>query len=295
MVRLGERGAIMFGKRSDGKKIKTINPFFKIIPHIMFERNDASNAMNLKVNCETLDTYIASKRKENISVNYMHIIIASIVRIFALRPQLNRFVMNGRLYKGNKIYVSFSVKKRLRDDAEETSIKLEFEGTENIFEVKEKVDESIREACSPQQDTSASKTAKIFSFLPNFFLKYSVRFLKFLDRHGMLPKSIIKASPFHTSCFLTNLKSIHMNYIFHHLYNFGTTGMFVSMGKEAMEPIVNRNGKIVPAKIMNFGIVADERLCDGLYHANSLRLFKRIVENPSMLEEKLDAPVPDID
>ena len=101
----------------------------------------------------------------------------------------------------------------------------------------------------------------------------------------MLPKSIIKASPFHTSCFLTNLKSIHMNYIFHHLYNFGTTGMFVSMGKEAMEPIVNRNGKIVPAKIMNFGIVADERLCDGLYHANSLRLFKRIVENPSMLEE----------
>jgi hypothetical protein len=285
----------MFGKRSDGKKIKTIDPFFKVIPHIMFERHDASNAMNLKVNCETLDAYIAKKRKENISINYMHIVIASIVRIFALKPQLNRFVMNGRLYKRNKIYVSFSVKKRLKEEAEESTIKLEFEGTENIFEIKEKVDESIRTVCLQQEDNSTDKTAKIFSFLPNFLLKYSVRFCKFLDRHGLLPKSIIKASPFHTSCFLTNLKSIHMNYIYHHLYNFGTTGMFVSMGKEAMEPIVNDEGEIVPAKIMNMGIVADERLCDGFYHANSLRLFKKIVENPEVLEEKLEKINQDID
>lgn len=285
----------MFGKRSDGKRIKTIDPFFKLIPHIMFERHDASNSMNLKVDCAALDAYIAKKREENISINYMHIIIASIVRIFALKPHLNRFVMNGRLFKRNKIYVSFSVKKKLKEEAEESTIKLEFEGTENIFEIKEKVDEGIRETCAIQKDNSTDKTAKIFSILPNFFLKYSIKFCKFLDRHGMLPKAIIKASPFHTSCFLTNLKSIHMNYIYHHLYDFGTTGMFVSMGKEAMEPVVNQNGEVVPAKIMNLGIVADERLCDGFYHANSLRLFKRIIENPTVLEKRLEKINQDID
>ncbi|HEY8395638.1 MAG TPA: 2-oxo acid dehydrogenase subunit E2 [Bacilli bacterium] len=285
----------MFGKRSDGKRIKTIDPFFKLIPHIMFERHDASNSMNLKVDCAALDAYIAKKREENISINYMHIIIASIVRIFALKPHLNRFVMNGRLFKRNKIYVSFSVKKKLKEEAEESTIKLEFEGTENIFEIKEKVDEGIRETCAIQKDNSTDKTAKIFSILPNFFLKYSIKFCKFLDRHGMLPKAIIKASPFHTSCFLTNLKSIHMNYIYHHLYDFGTTGMFVSMGKEAMEPVVNQNGEVVPAKIMNLGIVADERLCDGFYHANSLRLFKKIIENPTVLEKRLEKINQDID
>lgn len=285
----------MFGKRSDGKRIKTIDPFFKLIPHIMFERHDASNSMNLKVDCAALDAYIAKKREENISINYMHIIIASIVRIFALKPHLNRFVMNGRLFKRNKIYVSFSVKKKLKEEAEESTIKLEFEGTENIFEIKKKVDEGIRETCAIQKDNSTDKTAKIFSILPNFFLKYSIKFCKFLDRHGMLPKAIIKASPFHTSCFLTNLKSIHMNYIYHHLYDFGTTGMFVSMGKEAMEPVVNQNGEVVPAKIMNLGIVADERLCDGFYHANSLRLFKRIIENPTVLEKRLEKINQDID
>lgn len=284
----------MFGKRSDGKKIKTIDPFFRLIPHIMFKRYDASNSLNMKVNCETLDAYIAKKREEDVSINYMHIIIASIVRIFALRPQLNRFVMNGRLYKRDKIYVSFSVKKRLKEEAEETTIKLEFTGKENIFEVKKMVDESIRQVVSAKEDNSTDKTARLFAHLPNFLLKYSVKFCKFLDRHGMLPKALIKASPFHTSCFLTNLKSIHMNYIYHHLYDFGTTGMFVSMGKEAMEPIV-KDGQVVPAKIMNLGIVADERCCDGFYHANSLRLFKRIIENPSILEKNLDAPVPDID
>ena len=94
----------------------------------------------------------------------MHIIIASIVRIFALRPQLNRFVMNGRLYKRNKIYVSFSVKKRLRDDAEETSIKLEFEGTENIFEVKEKWMKASAKPVLPNKTLRRAKQRKSFRF-----------------------------------------------------------------------------------------------------------------------------------
>ena len=67
----------MFGKRSDGKKIKTIDHYFKLIPHIMFERHDASNSMNLKVNCETLDSYIAKKRKEKLAL----IICISLLRV----------------------------------------------------------------------------------------------------------------------------------------------------------------------------------------------------------------------
>ncbi len=285
----------MFGKRSDGIRIKTIDPVFKLIPHVMFERHDASNSMAIKVNCDPLDLYISKKRKENISINYMHIVIASIVRVFALKPHLNRFVMNGRLYKRKRIFVSFSVKKRLNEEAEETTIKLEFRGTENLMEIKQMVDESIRLNCGNDEKNRTDKTAKAFSFMPNSILKYSVKFVKFLDRHGMLPKAIIKVSPFHTSCFLTNLKSLHMDFIYHHLYDFGTTGMFVSMGKEKKEPIVNRDGEIVPAKIMNLGIVADERLCDGLYHANSLKLFKRVIENPEILEAGLESITPDID
>jgi hypothetical protein len=284
----------MFGKRSDGKRIKGIDPIFKLIPHVMFERHDASNTMTIKVDCHRLDEYIAEKKAQGIYVNYMHIVIAAIVRVHALRPYLNRFVMNGKLYKRNGIFVSISVKKQLKESAEETTIKLAFNGTEGLLEVKEQIDQSIRENCNPKQNQT-DKTAKMFSHLPNFFLKYAVKFIKFLDRHGMAPKSLIQTSPFHTSCYLTNLKSIHMDYIFHHLYDFGTTGMFVSMGKEKVEPVVNQDNEIVPRKIMSLGIVADERLCDGFYHANSLRLFRKLMENPSIMETPLPKIVQDID
>lgn len=53
----------------------------------------------------------------------------------------------------------------------------------------------------------------------------------FLDKHGILPKAIIKASPFHTSAFLTNVASLGIDAIYHHLYDFGTTGIFLAMGK----------------------------------------------------------------
>jgi len=110
----------------------------------------------------------------------------------------------------------------------------------------------------------------------------------------MLPKKIIAASPFHTSIFITNLKSIKTDYIYHHLYDFGTTGIFISMGKEKMQAVVDKEGNIVPKKVMTLGVVTDERFCDGLYFGNSLRLLKRIYENPNVLKEGLEHIVEDI-
>ena len=69
-----------------------------------------------------------------------------------------------------------------------------------------------------------------------------------MDKHGILPKGIIEASPFHTSLFLTNLKSIKMETVYHHIYNFGTTGIFVSMGKEKWEPEADQKTKEIVVK-----------------------------------------------
>jgi hypothetical protein len=130
--------------------------------------------------------------------------------------------------------------------------------------------------------------------MPNCLVKLGVGTLKWLDRHGMLPKKIIKVSPFHTSCFITNLKSIKTDYIYHHLYDFGTTGLFISMGKENLEPVVEDNGTIGVGKIMKLGIVTDERICDGFYYAGSLRLFKELIENPQQLVDRLEKVEEDI-
>lgn len=285
----------MFGKRSDGIRLKTIDPIFKIIPHIMTDRSDSQVSYLYPVRCDALDGFVAAKRAEGISYNYMYLVIAAVIRLIALRPELNRFVMNGRHYKRRTIYVSLAVKKTLKDEGDETTVKVGFTGLESLSEIKAKMDEVILANTTAKAINDTDKTAKILTIVPNCMIKFAVGFLKFLDKHGMLPKKIIEVSPFHTTFFITNLKSIKIDYAFHHLYNFGTTGLFVSMGKETMQATVDEDGSVKAAKVMNLGIVIDERFCDGLYYANSLRLLKRILENPDVLESKLEKLTPDID
>ncbi|MDD4987259.1 MAG: 2-oxo acid dehydrogenase subunit E2 [Candidatus Izemoplasmatales bacterium] len=288
----------MFGFRSDGKKIKTMDPFMKLTPHIMWDRNDAQVMSLYEINCKGMDDYIFAKRHENnIRLNYMHIVVAATVRLLALRPRLNRFVMNGRFFRRNNIQISIAVKKALLDTAEETTIKLTFDGKENIYEVKDIIDKAVAENATTQAYNNTDKTAKFLTRVPNFLIKLMVGFLKWMDKHGILPKALINVSPFHTSVFITNMKSIKMDYVYHHIYNFGTTSLFVSMGKEKYQPIVvdAETEKIGIAKIMKAGLVIDERITDGLYNSNSLKFFKRLMENPESLENRLEELVPDID
>ena len=58
---------------------------------------------------------------------------------------LNRFVINGRIFKRNSINISFVVKKGLSATASDSLIKLEFTGHESIYEVKEKIDKAVLE------------------------------------------------------------------------------------------------------------------------------------------------------
>ncbi|MBN2539906.1 MAG: 2-oxoglutarate dehydrogenase [Bacilli bacterium] len=288
----------MFGLRRDGKKIKNIDPLMKFVPHIMFERNDAMVMQAQDYYCEGMDSYISKKKEEEgLRFTYLDILVASIVRLLSLRPKLNRFIMNGRVFKRNNIQVSFVIKKKLIDAADETTVKLTFDGTESIYDVKEKLDKVIQENTGMDVKNDTDKVAKMLTRVPNFMIKITVRFLMWLDKHGMLPKSLIEVSPFHTSVFLVHLKSIKMPPVFHHIYNFGTTGMFISIGTEKYEPVVlDRHTKEIGVKkVLKAGVVGDERISDGLYNSLSLRLFKSYMEDPSILDKRNDNVIRDED
>ncbi len=95
------------------------------------------------------------------------------------------------------------------------------------------------------------------------------------------------------SFFITNLKSLGINHIYHHVYEFGTTGLFFAMGKEKQLASV-QGEEIVKQKHMGFGPVSDERFCDGLYFALSLRQLRKFMQNPRVLEEPLEKKVEDV-
>ena len=271
----------MFGRRSDGTPVKGLGIIEKASPHFMIARNDANNSIMHPVRCENMDAWIAQKRKEGKNYSYMDIVLASIVRLLSLRPYLNRFVVRGKIFQRKGTFISMTVKKSLKDDSNDTVIKVGFDGTETIDEVKERFRAEIEKAWS--EETATESAGKKFTNLPQFLFRWAMGIVRWADNRGMLPKSLIKASPFHTSVFLTNLKSIKTDAIIHHLYNFGTTTLFVAMGKEKEVPVVE-NGELAVGKVMNLGINMDERGCDGFYFARSLRVWSDLLQNPSILE-----------
>ena len=45
---------------------------------------------------------------------------------------------------------------------------------------------------------------------------------------------------------------------------------------------------------MGFGLVSDERFCDGLYFARSLKMLKKYFNDPSLLEVPLEKKTEDV-
>jgi len=279
--------------RSDGRQLKSISPFVKIIPHIMTRRSDAQLFSKQTFVTDSIDAYIKKKLEQGVKLTYMHLFIAIYVRLLAQRPQLNRFVMNNRLYARNGIYISMAVKRSLNDEGEETTVKFVFTGREDIFEVNNIVNYVIAESTPAGTVNAVDKLADIIMSLPNGLVKLLVGALKGMDRHNILPRAIIKASPFHTTLFFTYLKSINLDFIYHHLYDFGTTGIFVALGKIKNMPIVEHDAVVVK-KCCEIGYVLDERICDGLYFSNSFKLVKKYLENPYLLEKGLEEIAEDV-
>ncbi|MBP3345383.1 MAG: 2-oxo acid dehydrogenase subunit E2 [Clostridia bacterium] len=285
----------MFGHRSDGKKVKGMNIIEKAEPFFMPQRIDAVNYITVKVPCAPMDEFIVRERKNGVHYSYMHLLFATVVRVLYTRKKLNRFIMRGTIYQRNYISITMDVKKKLEDEGEDMTLKFMFTGRESLPQIKEIVDNEIAKNVNAEAaEDATTKTAGNFCKLPDFLFRWAMALARWADKHGILPKGLIKASPFHTSCFITNLKSIKLGAIYHHLYNFGTTSMFISMGKEKMEPIVENNKELKIAKILTLGMSLDERVADGFYMGKSLKLCTDLLTNPDSLMEEMpdDGSIP---
>jgi hypothetical protein len=274
----------MFGLRSDGKQLRKTSAIFKLMPNLMRERNDSQVLFSQDIITDGMDNYIKEKMEQNIKISYLDIVFAAINRIIAERPHLNRFCVNGRTYARNSIFISIVVKKSLSDESEETPLKIEFDGTENIFEVKDKLQAEISKNKKVETQNNTDKTVKALTSIPTFLIKIAMGIIRFLDKHGILPKFLIGVSPFHTSAFVTNVGSLGIDAIYHHLYNFGTTSMFFAMGRKK-KTYVYVDDELVEKKCISIAFVGDERICDGYYYANSFKLLCKYLKNPKLLEE----------
>ena len=266
--------------RADGRRVKGINAMYALVPQFLTRRYDAMNMITLDIPSEPLRHYMNEKRREGHHISHLALIIAAYVRTVAEFPHLNRFIGNKKIYAHNDITVSMVVLRPGHD--EDTMSKIYLDPTDDVFTVQDKIMHYISEN---RKDDNANDLDKIMSILMKIpgLLGLAGAVLRFADRHGLLPKAIIKASPFHASLLISNLASIRTNHIYHHVYEFGTTSVAITMGN-AREVPHTRKGEIVLEKCIPMGVVMDERIASGHYFAQAFARMKSYLADPTLLE-----------
>lgn len=267
--------------RADGKKVRNADPMYTVAAHIMDKRIDAMNMITINIPYEPIQDYLNEKRKQGLSLSHMSVLVAAYMRTVAEFPLLNRFIVNKRAYARNEYAVAMVVMKAGTSN-EGTISKMYFNREDTVFDVNRTIEDYVEKNRNTPEKNGTEKMIKILLSVPGV-LTVGVKFFKFLDKHGLLPKSIIDMSPFHNSLVISNLISIRTNHIYHHCYEFGTTGLIITMGNLREVP-VRKGGEVVFERCMPLGVVMDERICSGEYFALAFRKMKKYLKNPLLLE-----------
>lgn len=267
--------------RADGKRVRNADPMYTVAAYIMDKRVDSMNMITIDIPIDPIKEYLNQKRKQGINISHMCVVLAAYLRTLKEFPELNRFVVNKKIYQRNEIAVGMVVLKAGQVD-NGTMSKMYFNENNTIFEVNDIINKYVEENRESPDKNSTEKLIKVLLSLPGI-LPVGVGIFKWLDRHGLLPKSIIDASPFHMSLGITNLASIRTNHIYHHCYEFGTTSVFMAMGNTREVP-KRKGDEIVFEKCMPIGVTMDERIASGSYFALAFRRMRHYLRNPELLE-----------
>ncbi|MDO4568350.1 MAG: hypothetical protein Q4B99_05250 [Clostridia bacterium] len=267
--------------RYDGWRAKNVDGVYALIPFIMRTRLDSQNFFEDALPLERMEAFIRKHKEEMPELTLMHVFMAAMVRLISQRPYLNRFVVYNKIYARNSITISLAIKRK--ESGTETVVKPEFEPEDTLRDVVDKVSSVLDDNLSETKKNSADNISALFLKFPAFVTRFLVWVFYKLDSVGWLPKSIHSASPWHTSVFLTNMGSLGINPIYHHLYEFGTCSLFLAIGNKQRIQSVSPEGNPHVRRSIGIKFVTDERICDGQYYATSMKMLRKMLLNPEVL------------
>lgn len=285
------------GDRKDGRKLRTLQPMNRLMPYIMKKRSDAQNTFADKIEVSKADVLCRKKVLEGkTNFSFLHILLAAYLRAITQRPAINRFVSGQKIYARNEIVFVMTIKKEMSLSAPDTVIKVKFSPDDTLDEVYEKFNTVATDAIAAlDTQTAFDKLIKVFNFIPGFFLRFIVWVVEKLDYVGWLPKGFMDLLPFYGSMIVTSMGSLGINPIYHHIYDFGNLPVFLSYGRKRSVFEYDKSGNLNKKRYIDIKAVTDERICDGYYFASAFKYFKKLVESPEILEERVTELIEDIE
>ena len=289
------------GDRVDGHWVRDAGGMNVIMTGLYPNRADCEICSFNELDVTELLKFIKKHNDENPDkkIGFFHCMIAALVRLTNDRRKLNRFVRHGRIYERDEITVSFVAKREFADAGGRVIVTYKAKKDDNV----ESVAEYIKgEVTGVRKETTASKETRkksknitqsldAYAKWPRWFLLLVTRLMRMLDAYGKVPKKIRQGDPAFTSILIANLGSIKADSIYHHLNNYGTNSMMITVGTLHQKEVTNEDGTKEVRDFVDMSLNADERIADGFYFIHSMRILEKYLQNPDKLMLKFDEDV----
>ncbi len=280
------------GDHPDGRLIKDIDAFHIYFANLAPRKSTTEVWLKESVDVTDLLQYIRNKNLNNptYKTTVFHAMLTVIAKTVHHRPYLNRFIRNGKYYQRNNILLSFVAKQKFNDEASEALVCLKIDKDMTMGDISSKVINDVSQA-RKSGGNEADDILNTITKLPGFLLRIIMRVIHLLDRYGKLPKFFYEIDPNFSSVLVSNLGSIKIDAPYHHLNDFGSNSVMITIGEIHKQSVVNEDNETVIRDVVNIGITLDERIADGYYFAKSVRLFKQMIKNPSCLDLPIETPI----
>jgi hypothetical protein len=267
--------------RSDGDLVRDVPPTKAIMPYLMRGRNESAFYFEQRIAMRQADLYIRqfNEAHPDLQIGVQHLVMWAIAQVLDKFPTMNRFVVGGRLYQRRGIWFTYAAKQSLKDKSPLIVLKRRFDPAEPFVDMVRAMQEQLREDRYGGGVTASDAEAALILKLPGLLRRLVLAVGRFGDAFGLLPASMIENDPMYASAFFANLASIGLDAGYHHLYEYGSIGIFGVIGRPTADPGSPTSG---PDRRRTMGVrwTFDERVEDGLVAGYALKRAQQILEDP---------------
>ena len=267
-----------FGDRRDAYKVKDAHGMNNILIDFSPHRYEAEVYMNCEIDVTEFCNYIDELKKDHPEVTYYHGMVFILAKTVYSRPYLNRFIANRHVYEHKDVSFGFTAKVEFEDEAEECITVIPVKKDDTVLEVGAYIREVVARMRDKNQKTNdVDGLINLIGNLPNLLRIPITGTVKFLDKRGWLPRSMMDDNLYYASGIVTDIGVFKTGAIYHHLSEFGTNSFVAAFGE-----IKEVKGR----KMMELGATLDERIADGFYFCKALKLIEYLFAHPECLMEE---------
>lgn len=282
-----------FGDRRDARWVRETPALQVIMGHLFPNRCDCECYLKDELDITDLMPFLEKKNQAHpdYKTTLFQALIFMIVKMFHERPKMNYFVQGRRMYERFDISASFIARRRFTDHSEEALMFFVPKAEDTLDTLSYKISGEIHEMRKSETATGGiDMWLERFAKIPRILLMLVMKIIKWLDFWGLVPKAFTDGDTNYSSVLLSNLGSVGCPSVYHHLNNYGTNSVMVTVGVIHQEERMMPDGTKQMRTLVDLGVTVDERIADGFYFARSLKLLKHICANPEILDQTIFTP-----